>query len=490
MSLPVVPTPRGLALRDAPGSLDEVLETALARWPDAVLLVDPALGRTVTYREFAELVEGAAADLPAGERVALLVRNGLEAAVAIWACARAGAVHVGLPADAPAARVRDVLDLVGASRLYGHPDLLARCGDLGLPGRPAADLLQQPRPWVPRDRPDPASTYALIATSGTTGRPKAVRVTGTMVGHAVAFYVHALGLGPADRTAVHLPFSWVSGHVTQLAPAMASGGSVVTMATYTAPGLVEVAAEHGVTWLDVVPSIWEGLLRCPDLERMDHVRLAVYGGAPAPAGTLERVRAWLPGIALHDVYALSETCAPVTHLPDGEPLGTVGRPVPYAEVRTVDADGRDAEVGEVWVRSAVVTPGYWGDDVLAVTEDGWLRTGDLGRLVDGRLQTEGRVVDLVLRGGVNVYPQEVERALMASGQLADAAAYGVPSKVGGQAVAAAVVPLPGTVPDLALLRRWVQDRVGVHAVPRPLRVVDALPRNANGKVDRAALGAG
>ncbi len=465
MILPVVQTPRGLALRDHPGSIIEVLDTALTCWPDSVLLIDPTLDRTVTYREFAELVEGAAAGFAPGERVATLLHNGLEAAVAIWACARAGAIHVGIPVDSPPARVEDILELVGAGCLltHGAPELLGRSAR-----------------WENRSHPDPHDTYCLIPTSGTTGRPKAVRVTGTMTGHAVAFYVAALGLGPSDRTAIHLPFSWVSGHITQLAPVMASGGSAVTMAAYTAPALIDVVSAYGVTWLDVVPTIWEGLLRCPDLERLQHVRLAVYGGAPAPAGTLERVRERLPAIALHDVYALSETCAPITHLADGEPLGTVGRPVPYVEVRLSCSR-------EIEVRSAVVTPGYWGDEPLRMTDDGWLRTGDLGSFVEGRLRTEGRAVDLILRGGVNVYPAEVERALLSTGLVAEAVAYGVPSSIGGQAVAAAVVALPGVVVDMVLLRRAVQQAVGVHAVPRPLRVLTELPRNANGKVDRGAL---
>lgn len=472
MTGPVVQTPHGPALRNHPGSIVEVLQEALARWPDNVLLVDPALDRSVTYREFAELVEGAAARLTSGQRVATMLRNGLEAAVAIWACARAGAVHIGIPVDSPPVRVRELLELVGASQIYVHPDLYD--------GLPPSDLLADHRPWQRGPLPAADDTYCLIATSGTTGRPKAVRVTGTMTGHAVAFYVGALGLLPEDRTAIHLPFSWVSGHITQLAPVMASGGSAVTMATYTAPGLIEVAERHGVTWLDVVPSIWEGLLRCPDLERLRSVRLAVYGGAPAPVGTLERVRQRLPGMALHDVYALSETCAPITHLADGEPLGTVGRPVSYAEVRlSVD--------GEIEVRSVVVTPGYWGTEQLRMTADGWLQTGDLGSFVDGRLRVEGRAVDLILRGGVNVYPQEVERALLGTGLLLDAAAYAVPSAVGGQAVAAAVVVKPGVMIDLAVLRKAVQHAVGTHAVPRPLRVVAELPRNANGKVDRRRL---
>ena len=486
-------------LADRPGSVVEILDRALLRCPAEVLLIDPARDQSVTYRQFADLVEGAARALTAlgldpGDRVAVLARNGLEAAVAIWACARADVIFVGLPVDAPAARLQELLDLVGARRTLAQPEMAAR---LAGPVLDAAEvLLGAPRPWqADSPWPDQDATYMLIPTSGTTGRPKAVRVTGRMVGHAAAFYVQALGLRPGDRTAIHLPFSWVSGHVTQLAPAMHSAGSAVTMAHYSGPALIATAIEHQVTWLDVVPSIWEGLLRCDGfaLPELAGIRLAVFGGAPAPAGTLEQVQQRLPQLALHDVYALSETCAPVTHC-SAASGGTVGEPVPYVQLRLADNTGREVplgEVGEIQVRSGVVTPGYWGDVPLALAEGGWLRTGDLGSVdAQGRLRTAGRVVDLIIRGGVNIYPEEVERALRSSGQLADAVAFGVPSAVAGQNVAAAVVGLPGTEVDLSVLRRCVQEALGAHAVPRPLRIVEALPRNANGKVDRAALVAG
>ena len=139
------------------------------------------------------------------------------------------------------------------------------------------------------------------------------------------------------------------------------------------------------------------------------------------------------------------------------------------------------------MRSPTVTPGYWGAEASPLTADGWLRTGDLGRLDDeGYLNVGGRAVDLIIRGGVNIYPAEVERALLATGQLADAVVVGVPSPVTGANVGAAVVARPGVEPDLAALQAAVRDALGAHAVPRPLRVVDELPRNRNGKVDRAA----
>ena len=488
-----------------PHSVVEVLEQALARSADDVLLVDPALGSATTYDGFARLVEGAADALrergaDPGERVAVLVRNGLEAAVAIWACARAGLVHVGLPVDAPPARLRELLELTGAALLLVQPELrpVAEQAAGTVPVADAADvLLSRETAWrTGQPLPDQDATYSLIPTSGTTGRPKAVRVTGRMTGHAAEAYVRTLGLTAADRTAIHLPFAWVSGHVTQLTPAMLSGGSAVTMAAFTAPLLVQVAAEHRVTWLDVVPSIWELLLRTRAFALADlpHVRLAVFGGAPAPPGTLDRVRERMPQLRLFDVYALSETCAPVTVLPDAEAgrrPGSVGRPAAYVDLRVVAPDGTDVprgEPGDVWVRSPTVTPGYWGADGALAVQDGWLRTGDLGRLdAEGYLTVGGRAVDLIIRGGVNVYPAEVERALLSTGLLADAVAVGVPSAVTGHNVGAVVVARPGVAPDLATLQAAVRDALGAHAVPRPLRVVDELPRNRNGKVDRAAV---
>jgi acyl-CoA synthetase (AMP-forming)/AMP-acid ligase II len=146
------------------------------------------------------------------------------------------------------------------------------------------------------------------------------------------------------------------------------------------------------------------------------------------------------------------------------------------------------EPGEIWVRCPAVTPGYWGGASTPVTADGWLRTGDLGRMdAEGYLQVGGRSVDLIIRGGVNIYPAEVERALLATGLLTDAVAVGIPSAVTGHNVGAAVVAIPGTEPDRHVLQAAVRAALGAHAVPRPLRIVEELPRNRNGKVDRAAV---
>lgn len=481
----------------SPASLPALLDAALPAHGHRPLLVDLARGSTATYADFADLVEGAAARLaarvPPGGVVALLARNGLAAAVHLWACARAGLVALGLP-DLPAARLREVLDLTEPALLLAQPgdrtDLLSAVAA----GQPVEDadavLLGAPSPWRRGGpHPDPAATYCLIATSGSTGRPKAVRVTGAMVGAAVASYASLLDLGPEDCTPVHLPFAWVSGHVTQLAPTMATGGRIVTMERTSAAGIVAVAAAYDATWLDVVPSLWELLLRDPGFgrRRLPRLRAAVFGGAPAPPGTLDRVRERLPGVALHDVYALSETCAPVTVLRDGDAAahrGSVGRAEPWASLRVVG--------GELQVAGAAVTPGYAGaGEPSPLTADGWLRTGDAAEVdADGWVTVLGRVSALVIRGGVNVHPAAVERALLATGLVSEAAAVGLPSRIGGQVVAALVVGVPGAPPpSLPALRQAVAEAVGAVAVPRPLRVVPTLPRNANGKADLAAVSA-
>lgn len=466
-----------------------------------MLLVDPALDRTVTYAGFAGLVAGAADALRArglepGDRVALLARNGLEAAVAIWACARAGLVHLGLPPDGPAPVVDHLLDLTRPALVLAQPGLAGVLPAGQEPDDAAQVLLSAPTGAAPPHPADDGTTYMLIPTSGTTGRPKAVRVTGRMVGAAVVTYSRLLELGPEDRTAVHLPFGWVSGHVTQLAPTMRTGGSVVTMARFSAPELLDVCGQHGVTWLDVVPSIWELLLREPRFrgEDLPQVRAAVFGGAPAPQGTLERVRERLPAMRLHDVYAQSETCAPVTVLRDDEAPthpGTVGRAVREVAVQVVDAAGAPlppGRTGQVRLSTPAVSPGYWGSPEPLVGPDGWLTTQDLGRLdADGYLTLAGRADRLVIRGGVNVSLAAVEQALLGLPGVLEACAVGLPSRVGGERVAAAVLRAPGAAPQAAALRRAVSEHVGVPAVPRPLLVLDELPRGSNGKTDPAAV---
>jgi len=199
---------RGVPVRcyaNRPGSIVQVLQEALHSSADDVLLIDPAQDSgAISYADFARLVEGAAAGLLArglepGDRVAVLMRNGLEAAVAIWACARAGLIHVGLPVGAPPARLAELVALTGPQLLLAQTELAPDAAGLPLEAEDAQLLLSSELLWQHGQRlPNEDATYMLIPTSGTTGRPKAVRITGRMTGHAAAFYART-------TTCTHFP---------------------------------------------------------------------------------------------------------------------------------------------------------------------------------------------------------------------------------------------------------------------------------------------
>jgi long-chain acyl-CoA synthetase len=223
-----------------------------------------------------------------------------------------------------------------------------------------------------------------------------------------------------------------------------------------------------------------------------------YGGAPIAPQTVQALREWLPGARLHNAYGMTETCSPTTILPDADALArisSVGLPIPTAEVRTVDpATGRECEpdeVGELWVRGPMVVPGYWANPeatAQAIVEDGWLRTGDLARVdAEGYVTVVDRIKDMINRGGEKIYCVEVEEVLCAHPAVLEAAVVGVPDPVYGEAVRACVVPRPGATVDPEEVRAWVAGRLARFKVPREVLVMEALPRNPNGKVIKAAL---
>lgn len=457
---------------------------------DRLLLVTES--GAVSYVEFAQLVEGAAARLAdegmvPGDRLAVCLRNGLEIAVAIWACARGGFIFAGLPTHVtPSARLA-LIDYAEPALLLAAPEFLD-----GLPGtaRPVGDILTGRRlPWrANAPLPDPNDVYALIYTSGTTGRPKAATVTHRAAMYVAGVYRDMLNLTPGDVTAIHLPFYYVSGHISQLNPFMLAGGSAVTMREFTPRALNHVGREFSVTVLDVVPWMLSRLLHEAEFSptELPVLRTVFFGGSPMPSDTLMGVRERFPGVGLYNVYGMTETGGVIAILPGDEIDGradTVGRTVPGSRI-TIAADG------EILVRGPMVTGGYWRNQeaTRSSLDDGWLHTGDAGSIdAAGYLYVNGRVTDLINRAGLKVLPLDVERALLSHPDVADAAAVGLPDGAAGEVVAACVVASPGAHLDVEDVRGWVRARLPVHARPRQLRVLDEVPRNATGKVDRVAL---
>jgi acyl-CoA synthetase (AMP-forming)/AMP-acid ligase II len=497
--------------RDRVRTIVEALDRAVRLFPDAVAL-ETAEG-DVTYGELAQLVEGASErlleeGLVEGDRFAVALRNGLDIVVAIWAAARAGLVFVGLSTKLAPTQWAYMLAHSGASLALGHPEFfegLRRAGaEAGLPGdriREVGDhLTGRRRPWrgATLEFPDEDATYAVIYTSGTTGRPKASRVVhrGTM--HSAIAYVRTLALTAADRTAIVFPLYYITGHVAQVTPMMLVGGTSVTVADVVPREFVQLIDRRRITYLMVVPSIWPLLLRDPNFAwpALAHVEIGAFGGSPVPISTIAALRARMPQLRLYDAYGLTETHSPATVLLDSEfrrKPGSVGRPLPCADVRVVDDDGHDlptGEAGELWIKGPMVTTGYFGDAAAteAAITDGWLHTGDYARVDDeGYVFILDRKKDMIMRGGNKVYSVELEYLLVSHPDIAEAAVFGVPDRLAYEAVATYVVPAAGRTVDPATVQNWVAGHMAAFAVPRHIRVVDVIPRNRTGKIDKLAL---
>ena len=500
-----------LCYPDRVRTIVEALDRAVRSFPDRTAVETPE--GDVTYAELAALVEGAARRLAEeglrpGDRVAVCLRNGLDIVVAIWACARAGLVFVGLSTRLKPPQWTYMLAHSGAALALGHPEFLdglrAAADEAGLaPGRvrEVGDHLTGRRlAWQGPDVPfpDEDAAYGVIYTSGTTGRPKASQVVhrGTM--HSAIAYVRTLALTGDDRTAIVFPLYYVTGHVAQVTPMMLVGGTSVTVADVVPRELVQLIAERRVTYLMVVPSLWPLLLRDPSFRwpELGHVEIGAFGGSPVPISTVAALRRRMPQLRLYDAYGLTETHSPATILLDNEfrrKPGSVGRPLPCAEVRVVDDDGRDLPVGqagELWIRGPMVTSGYFRDPeaTSAAITDGWLHTGDYARVDDeGYVYILDRKKDMITRGGFKVYSVELEYLLVSHPDIAEAAVFGVPDPLAHEAVVAYVVAAAGRSPEPAAVQAWVAAKMADYAVPRHVRVVDALPRNRTGKVEKPAL---
>lgn len=494
-----------------PLTLVEALDDAVRAHPDTVAL--KAAEGTVTYRELAELVEGTAAwlaeqGLRPGDRLALALRNSLDAVVAIWACARGGFVFVGLPTRMQPAQWTYVLEHSAPSLVLGHEEyqegLEKAAADAGVESgrvRPAGDLLRSRRAtWRGRDLPFPEqdSTYATVYTSGTTGRPKAIAMIHRCTMHSAIAYIRLMGLARDDRTAITFPLYYVTGHVAQVTPMMLVGGTSYPVVDLSPGELTRLCREEQISYLMVTPSLWPLLLRDPGFRfpELAHVRVGAFGGSPVPLSTIAGLRTAMPQLRLYDAYGLSETHSPATILLDAEfarKPGSIGRPVPCCDARIVDPEGRDlpaGEAGELLLRGPMITTGYVGDPegtALAI-RDGWLHTGDYCKVDDeGYVYLLDRMKDVVIRGGFKVYSVELEYLLVSHPHIEQAAVFGVPDKLAFESVCCFVKPAAGASVTAAEVRAFVQERMADYAVPRHVRVVEEIPRNKTGKVEKTAL---
>lgn len=345
--------------------------------------------------------------------------------------------------------------------------------------------------------PEPDDVALLMYTSGTTGLPKGVMLTQSNLAANARSISIEHGLGPQDRVLAVLPLYHINAFaVTMLAP-LAHGGSLVMPPKFSAARFWSQAERGECTWINVVPTMISYLLEGDTPPRASTARIRFCRSASA-ALPPEHHRAFEQkfGVGIIETMGLTETVAPSFSNPleaSQRKLGSVGR-ASGCEARVVDATLQpvpDGTTGELVIRGPNVMRGYYKNDEAtraSFTPDGWLRTGDLGhRDTDGFFFVTGRIKELIIKGGENIAPREIDEALLAHPAVLDAAAVGIADRHYGQEILACVVLRDGSTCDEATLREHCIATLGRFKTPKTIRFVDALPRGPSGKVQRLKL---
>jgi len=472
-----------------------LLVRAARRWPDADALIED--GTVLTHAQAAAAAGRVARRLQArgvrpGDRIALAMPTGWKYAVAYYGAVLTGAVAVLVNTRFAPPEIEYVLADSGASFVVTDAELAPRVPpacphwDVDELVAPGPDDGDGEWPGLSAAGTDVAN---ILYTSGTTGRPKgAMQTHGNLVCNA-GTVASVFGVTAADRTLVVAPMFHATGIASQLVGFGAHGAARVFQPRFRPAGMREALTAHRITFFAGVTAMIHLMLADPGFDPADlpALRTVCFGGAPvAPAFLAEAVER-LPGVTFANVWGLTEATSIVTCALGAEwekRPWSVGRPVPGVEV-AVSADG------ELRVRGPVVTAGYWHRPEATAetfTADGWLRTGDVGRVDDdGYVQVLDRLKDMIIRGGENIYSLEVENVLAHHPAIAEVAVVGVPDPVFGERVRAVAVLRPGEGLSLEALRDWAGPRLADYKQPAELVTVGALPRNANGKVMKKQL---
>jgi len=496
---------------------------------EATYLVSTETGRTLGFAALRSSCRriGALLDrhgVGRGENVAIVMPNGSATVRLLLGAMYSGRAVVPVNLLSQPEQMRYVLDHAGCRLIFASPDWAPRLRETLAGSDPAPRIVEvAPEADVVPGEPDepggqaatrgadaqpaevsPGDLALLMYTSGTTGKPKGVMLT-----HAnLAANAHAISrehrLGPADRVAAVLPLYHINAFaVTMLAP-LAHGGSLAIAPRFSAARFWPMVAEHRCTWINVVPTIISYLLEgdAPSRAQLSAIRFCRSASAALPP---EHHRAFEAkfGIGIVETMGLTETVAPAFSNPIDAAerrVGSVGRPS-GCEARIVDGHGAtlpDGETGEILIRGPQVTCGYYRNPEATRSAflHGWLRTGDLGRRdADGFFYVTGRIKELIIKGGENIAPREIDEVLLRHPAVVDAAAVGMPDRHYGQEILACVIVrddrrAASPRDEDALreeLRAFCATHLGRYKTPKEIRFVDELPRGPSGKVQRLKL---
>jgi long-chain acyl-CoA synthetase len=439
--------------------------------------------------------------LKPGDRVGVMLPNVAEVPVVYYGVLRAGGIVVPMN---PLLKVREVAYYLGDSGTglifawHAFTDEArggaeqAKAELIVVDAVGFADLLASVTPDYEIADTDDEDTAVILYTSGTTGQPKGAELThGNLMSNTEVARADIVRAHPGDVIFGGLPLFHVFGQTVALNVAVASGACLTLLPRFDAEHALRIIADHRVTVFEGVPTMYVALLHRPDRTQHDlsALRQCLSGGAALPVEVLREFEEAF-GCPVLEGYGLSET-SPVASFnhPDRERKpGSIGTPIRGVRMRVVDQEDHEVpqgEVGEIVIRGPNVMKGYWHrpEATAEAIRDGWFHSGDLARVdSDGCFFIVDRKKDLIIRGGYNVYPREIEEVLYEHPAVAEAAVIGLPHPSLGEEIGAAVALKPGASITSAELRGYVKAQVAAYKYPRQVWIVDALPKGATGKI--------
>ena len=491
----------------------------LGRWgqafPETEALVDVITGRRFSYGQLADDVHRLAHYLSAklgvtkGDRICCLSLNRTEYITLFFALSRLGAILVPLNFRlAPGEYTYFLKDARPKALFFDHAHLEAVrsvksagivehwvCFDDDAAGGNSLAAVWDSLPLEPPAQVEIAAAdpQLIIYTSGTTGDPKGVVLTHGMIEANAINTILGWDISSSDRTILHAAMFYTAGWNVFTLPLVLARGANVLIESFDAGLILDLIAREKITIFFGVPTMFQMMLDSPKFSGTDFgtIRFAVSGGAPLPRDIFETFKR-KKGVRIWEGYGLTEV-GPNNFMANGKP-GTLGHPMPGVDVRLIDQEGRDVAPGaegQILLRGRHMCAGYWNKPqaTAEAIRDGWFHTGDLGRMdADGHFAIAGRLKDMIISGGANIYPAEIERVIESHPDVTGAALIGVPDPKWGEVGKAVVELRPGAELSLEALNQFLGDKLGRFKLPKYLAVVKELPRTpASGKIQKFLL---
>jgi long-chain acyl-CoA synthetase len=487
-------------------NLSSLLDQAAADQPDRpALRMDDLVLTYAQWREAAGRMSTllAAAGIEPGDRVGLMLPNVPAFPIAFYGALAAGAVvvpmnpmlksrEVGYYLSDSGARVVLAWQAAAGEAAKGAADAGAQSIAVATPD--LADLLAEHAPATEQPGRGNDDDAVILYTSGTTGKPKGAELThANLVRNAELTAQTLLKNNPDDVVMGCLPLFHVFGLTCGLNATVAAGGTLTLLPRFDPAKTLEIIQRDKVTIFEGVPTMYAAILHLPDVDpaMAATLRVCVSGGASMPVEIMRGFEEKF-GCMILEGYGLSETSpvASFNHPDKVRKPGSIGTPVEGVQLKLIDDEGQTAaagEIGEIAIRGHNVMKGYWGNPEAtaeAIT-DGWFRTGDLAKVdSDGYYYIVDRKKDLIIRGGYNVYPREIEEVLHEHPAVAEVAVIGIPHPDLGEEVGAAVALIPGASATPDELREFARDKMAAYKYPRQVWLVEALPKGPTGKILR------